>query len=91
MPRPDRSTTSKWYHFKKFINSFVPGTIITRKQIIKEFGELTLIETYRLYLTRAGYLPHVGVGQYQLVNRPHLSLTLKKCTQQGYGIKSWTR
>lgn len=45
---------------------------------------VTLIETYRLYLTRAGYILHIGRGMYLIVRPIPLSLTSKECYRKAY-------
>ena len=45
---------------------------------------LTLIETYRCYLTRAGYLKHIGLGLYEITRTIPWTLTSKECYRRAY-------
>ena len=58
-----------WFIVNRF---FAPkkGRIITRKELMafrKKMGLGSSVENYRLYLTRAGFLKHIGPGKYKVV------------------------
>lgn len=58
------------------------GRFIRDKRFKK--SSRTLIETYRLYLTRAGYLLHLGPGMYFVLRPIPVLLTSKECYRRAY-------
>lgn len=75
-----------WQKVVEYFNGSLP--YVSRKAYLYDlrFGnaQLQLLETYRLYLTRAGYLRHVARGTYKIVKHIPLRLSSKQCYRMAY-------
>lgn len=75
----------------KLINTNEPGTIIQRQDLLtvdptERRNSQTTIDTYRNYLTQAGYLSKENLqsGSYKVVRHIDENLTVSKLKTQAY-------
>jgi hypothetical protein len=78
---------STWELVKLFFNSRY-FEMVKRKDYLLSFNSSeTLLDTYRCYLQRAGYLLGVKPGVYAVMRTIPDSLTLAKVQKEAYGRK----
>lgn len=83
----ENTERSLWLRLIDYLNCTVTGSVITRQALLKDLnGSEISIDTYRNYLTQAGYLKIVSRGKYMLVADIILeSLTVNRCKIEAYG------
>ena len=80
---------SAWACARDLVWSMAPGAKVRRSDWIAKMESLGVfgskVETYRLYLTRAGYLDHTGYGEYtRSRKRMSKGLTVRGAYRQAY-------
>ena len=62
--------------------------VVKRVELLKEFYfvdiRTELLDSYRLYLTRAGYLSHIGNGKYRVEKPIPVFLSQRECYRRAY-------
>ena len=82
--------SNRWSALCQFINRRPNGAIITRKQIMAYMrpGRDQSIDTYRNYLTKAGFLCIIGIGKYEKIKTiPQLSR--RDVQRLGYDVSNY--
>ena len=85
-------TRSLWQKFVDYCN-IRPNKIITRQEIINDCAfkyQVKVIDSYRLYLMRTGYISRASIGKYILSCKIPITLSLTRCKKLAYPkIKGW--
>src|SRR5579864_8501681 len=84
---------TKWGKVVEYFRSIPTGWVIRRQTLLVEMKAVGLeggiVETYRLYLTRAGYLRHSGIGLYvRTSKRMRKRLTVRSVYAEAYPTSS---
>jgi len=78
-----------WYEVVNLIRTIYPYKVSRRMLLwlldLKSGYSVKLTDNYRLILTRAGYLKHIGRGLYKVQRKPPLNLTYAKAKEMAYG------
>lgn len=85
----DPTKPNIWRDLCAYFNNVPIGKIVTRQQIVEAFGSKNVIDVYRNYLTRAGYLETEAPGRYKrLKDIPEeFTLTTLKKEMNPFGSK----
>jgi len=82
---------SKFYTLINYLNTFKEGDIIRRFDIFFQLkptgligGAFSTIDTYRNYLTKAGYLERVGQGKYKLIKKIPNEISVNRVVFEAY-------
>jgi hypothetical protein len=71
-----------WDEFKAHVNNQKVGSILRRVDLLNFFGwkgcNEERFDNFRLLLTNAGYLKHVGRGEYKLVEKVRPEMTMRQ-------------
>ena len=88
---------NKWDILCKYINRRRNGTVITRKNIMEYFwnvlfpnpGSHKSIDTYRNYLTQAGFLVIIRPGRYLKVKTIPNKISRRDVQRLGYDVSNY--
>lgn len=91
-----------WHNVKKYINRMKAGEVIKRKNLLKQWSpmyftqygnpyadEYHTVDVYRRYLTKAGYLKHIGRGLYEKVKSVPIGHSRRDVQREGYNTESY--
>ena len=81
---------NKWAQLCKYINRRHNGTVITRKNIMALWsGSDQSIDTYRNYLTKAGFLVTIRPGRYLKVKTIPYKMSRRDVQRLGYDTSNY--
>lgn len=86
---------NRWHRLCTYINRRRNGTILTRKAIMRhmlynlEYQSEKSVDTYRNYLTKAGFLCIISPGKYEKVKTIPYKLSRRDVQSLGYDVTNY--
>jgi len=82
---------NRWNKLCTYINRRRNGTVITRKSIMKNIwpGSDQTIDTYRNYLTKAGFLRIISPGKYEKLKTIPRGISRRDVQRLGYDVSNY--
>jgi hypothetical protein len=85
---------NKWAEICKYINRRRNGTVITRQKLMhwlyyKDLLSWKSVDTYRNYLTKAGFLRIIGPGRYLKVKTIPYKMSRRDVQRLGYDVSNY--
>jgi len=88
MYRTEELRQSKWNYVKEYFSEYNRNSYFLRRDFIKKLGGGQTIETYRTYLTRAGYLEVVDHGVYKKVKNIPKEIKVREVYEKAYNSRN---
>jgi len=74
-----------WQHVKNYFNAHnCKSYFLRRDYIFSSNASVNVLDTYRCYLQKAGYLRKVDIGLYQKIKKIPYNLSVKQVTNEAY-------
>jgi hypothetical protein len=92
-----KTRKNKWELLCKYINRHRNGTVLTRQAILEHIhvafyhsdASYKSVDTYRNYLTKAGFLCIIGPGKYEKVKTIPHKISRRDVQRLGYDVSTY--